>query len=282
MDTIEDYYRKVANFELSQEFIKRNLMFEVESKDPDLIPQSAVCLQKNRRNSVFFLDKDLNLVEYDTAKQKKILYQNKEKVSDFGSLKDEDHVHLVIAEDFSCLAIFVVRMEKKESFEASRYQFTKFKIDTKDMCLQPEGVFFDRLADASKPFHSFSEIHRVRELPSLQLSQKALNDLFSLGDASILRMNFDGSKVYLLHDCDEKFDDHNGDILEDPDCKGQVFSVFSRNFFVLADNHFLQLVDCPDESFTLILKKESEIINKHQIDRVVDVQISNENVLVYY
>lgn len=119
--TIEEYYKKAANFDLSQEFMKRNLLFEVESKDADLIPQSATCLRKFRRNSVFFMDMELNLVEYDAASRSKKMYLNQEKIGDFESLKDEDHVQMVIAQDFSCLAILVVRMEKKIRYEATRY-----------------------------------------------------------------------------------------------------------------------------------------------------------------
>lgn len=67
------------------------------------------------------------------------------------------------------------------------------------MSLEPEGISFDRIADPSKTFHSFSEMHRVAEYPSRRFSMDVTNDLYSLGDASIMRMSDDGSKVYLIH-----------------------------------------------------------------------------------
>jgi hypothetical protein len=67
------------------------------------------------------MDMELNLVEYDAASRSKKMYLNQEKIEDFEILKDEDHVQMVIAQDFSCLAILVVRMEKKVRYEATRY-----------------------------------------------------------------------------------------------------------------------------------------------------------------
>ena len=74
MEEISQFYEKVKNVKVRETFLKKNLLYEFEDK---IIQSTLSCSFTLRQNSIFVLDHEHNLIEFDTVRKRKIKYINK-------------------------------------------------------------------------------------------------------------------------------------------------------------------------------------------------------------
>ena len=137
-------------------------MFEI---DREVIIDTLYSSKYERRDSIFLLDTELDLIEYQCNKNIMKTYLNKHKVKDHIGIhyrKDLKKVSISLDDKLEHLVIFVTTMTE-DGLEPMRYQLVKYKIDYENNFLVYAGLSMDRQHKPNCVFHNLLQGISINE-----------------------------------------------------------------------------------------------------------------------
>lgn len=124
------YRDKIMKIDLKKQFEENNFVYKIER---EIIMETLYSPKYHRRNSLFALDRQFNLIEIDIEKKTSTVFLNKQPMEGLGDL-DYDRVTIgkqgrVFIEMDRKLQHVVVYVITLQGHEHKRYQLMKYKID---------------------------------------------------------------------------------------------------------------------------------------------------------